>query len=95
VNRQTLLLILFIIIIGVTGYVWYQYVGTAAPTVLPTDAKEVGIETITVLRRLRDVRLDTAVLSDPVFRILVPPPPPPGGVEPTIIPGRENPFVPF
>lgn len=90
-NQQPILLILFIVVIAVTAYMFFQ--DAPDQTVLAADPAIRELEARLVeLRRINTISFDTSVLKDNFFRSLdLPPIPPP----PDIKIGRANPFIPF
>lgn len=89
--RQTILAILLIAVILVTGFVWYRYIRKPATE---TEAPSAGIqdEQLEQYRQIENLKPDVSILSDPLFRALerakaVPPP--------AATSGRQNPFAPF
>lgn len=87
-NRQLVLLILFIVILATIGFLWLRYSQTP-----PTAEVETGFGARLVeLRRLKDLKLDIAVFQDKFFRSLELPREVP---EPELKVGRNNPFAPF
>ncbi len=95
-QRQTLFIILFILLLSAIGFVWLRY-WNAPPATIGTGAEEApAAPRLQELRRLKKVELDTSLFRDPFFRSLTFPVPP-GGVAPgsESVPGRANPFLPF
>lgn len=93
-NRQTIMLIVLVIVFGISGFLWYRYLRTRAPateTTAETRAAAEGLLDLTELRRLKTLQLDTSVLRDPFFRSLELPSVTPA---PEITPGNPNPFLP-
>ena len=89
--KQNILTIIFIVFLLGTGYVWYQYArSVSAPESLDAAADVSG--TLDRVRRLKTLQLETSVFQDPALKILKPLP---RKDRPSVIPGRENPFVPF
>ena len=90
-NQQGILTILFIIIVAVTGYFWFQPIDNQATRVTNQSVQDLE-DRLTELRHLKDIRFDTSVLKDKFFESLslpiIPPPP-------DIKIGRANPFIPF
>lgn len=67
-ERQNILLILLIIILGGIAFVWYQYLGT-----LPAGSAEEQVEfepEIAELERLATVDLSLDILENPLFQSL-------------------------
>lgn len=89
-NRNTVFTLVFVILLGVIGYMWYGYLG--APT--DTDGAEQAsfTKTLAEVRRLKNLKLDTSVFQDRFFLDLEEPQEIP---QPEVKPGRENPFAPF
>lgn len=91
-NRQTISTIIFIISLVATAYVWYRY-----KQYTPLDDKKAEIRSdittsLSELRRLREIKLDTSIFQDKFFQTLSSPPSLP--LQEAII-GRQNPFTPF
>lgn len=97
--KQTLILILVVLLLGGAGYAWYAYI-QSAPTTDQTPSTvnpQVALkQQIANLRRLKDLHLDTSLFQDPFFQqlkandgsVLAP-------AETTQQQGRPNPFLPF
>lgn len=90
-NQQSLVTVLFVVIIGATAYFWFQGAGgqtapEASPSVVALEAR------LAELRHLKEIRFDTSVLQDKFFQSLTGPIIPP---LPDIKIGRSNPFIPF
>ncbi|MBI2640470.1 MAG: hypothetical protein HYW91_01130 [Candidatus Sungbacteria bacterium] len=94
-NRQTILLLVFVIVLGLIAYLWYGYAQTATR---PETARAEGSFStrLSELRRLKDLQLDVSLFQDPFFKSLQAPEGMAGEKirEQTKI-GRENPFLPF
>ncbi len=90
--RSNLLLIVFLLIFAATGYVWYSY-GKQTPEVETAEAEyQDFLRRVSEARRITQIELDTAVLEDPLFRMLESP----ARATTTFgTPGRKNPFAPF
>lgn len=90
-SRQTIFAFVLILVLGITGYLWYGYFD-AAP------AKEGAVENENQTLRFsrigdfQNIRLDTSIFQDPLFMSLEPPQIIP---QPDVTPGRANPFAPF
>lgn len=90
-SQHSILITLFILIIGATGYFLYQ--GIDNQTALESDPAIMALETrLAELRHLKDISFDTSALKDKFFQSLVLPVVPP---PPDIKIGRANPFIPF
>ncbi len=97
--RQTILVLILILALAAIGYVWYAYFGSAPalPTETPiANGPKALQDRLGTLRRLKNLRLDTSVFQDPLFRALE--------TAPTFQEslaggegehGRQNPFTPF
>ena len=88
-NRNNIFTLLFIVLLGVVGYVWYY---RRSPEEGAPPQTEEFTRSIAKLERLRTIDLHTAVLQDPVFLGLEAPPAP---IEAEVTPGRVNPFAAF
>lgn len=87
-NRQTIFTIIFVVVLGALGALWYSYWANR-----PSDETgEVSGISIESYRRVKDLRLNTALFTDPVFRELKQEVIPPPATEAI---GRSNPFLPF
>ncbi|QQG45675.1 MAG: hypothetical protein HYW89_02020 [Candidatus Sungiibacteriota bacterium] len=87
-KQTTLLIIVFIIIVAATGYLWF---GLSGPAVENAGGEEFSVR-LAELRRLKNLQLDTSVLEDQFFRSLELPQETP---LPEVKIGRINPFAPF
>lgn len=93
-NRQTIILILVVILFGGIGFVWYRYLQTLPPEPeIPTETKAATENALNLaeLRRLKTLNLDTTILENPLFRSLETTA---ETFTPDIAPGNINPFVP-
>lgn len=90
--RQTIITIFTLLLIGGIGYLWFQVRGgPSAPSAVGALDQE-SEERLAEYRRLKNLRPDLSVLSQPVFRALQRP----GTLRTTTTPpGRLNPFAPF
>ena len=88
-NHTTLFSILFVILIGAIGYLWYSY-SQVPDNTAPVLVQEEFARSITQAARLRKIDIDTTIFDDPAFTSLVAPPQLP---EPGVTPGRLNPFL--
>lgn len=96
--KQTIILIIVVLVLGGIGYFWYAYVQStpAEPTTTSADTQTALKQQIANLRRLKDLHLDTSIFQDPFFQqlkasdgsVLAPP-------EVSQQQGRPNPFLPF
>jgi hypothetical protein len=89
-KRSTLFTIIFVAILGITGYMWYGYLG--APTDTGPAAEDAFTRTLAQLTRLKNLNPDTSLFREHSFTDLEPPVIPP---EPDVTPGRPNPFAAF
>ena len=91
--RQTIFIIIFILILGIGGYYLYQNSGlSAGQTVAETSETRATIETrLADLRRLKDLQLDTSILQNRFFLSLQPTQPATTIDAKT---GKPNPFLP-
>lgn len=91
--RETFITVILLILIAVGGWAWFKYAEqppTAGPT--PNELKEES-EQLRQYRLINDLKPDTGVFSDPIFKSLqsfhaV-------NATSTIPKGRPNPFNPF
>lgn len=90
--RQTILTIILVILISATIYVWYAYLRTPEDVGGPAVGS-VEDERLVQYRKLKDLKPDTNVFSDPLFQLLNRYRPP--NVPPMQPPGRANPFSAF
>lgn len=87
-NRQTIATIILVIILLALGALWYLYW-----TRLPSDeSDETPGVSVDSYRQVKNLKLDTALFSDPVFRELKQEVISPPATEAV---GRSNPFLPF
>ena len=91
-DSRNIVLIILILAITIGGYVWYTRQTVDVQATLQSDTVLQFERALVDMRRLKEVTLDTSVLSDPFFRSLIIPTPVP---DPSVIPGRPNPFLPF
>lgn len=94
-NRQTILLIIALVALGSTGYLWVRY-SKLRPAqdldVKKEKSDEYTERLLSEVKRLRKVQLDTSLFQDRLFQSLKEPPAP---LETAVTPGRTNPFAPF
>ncbi len=93
-NRQTVLIIVFVLILAGVGVVWYR----SSQTPATAETRAVGEGTalrLEKLRRLKTVELDLTLLKDPFFRSLEIPERVVTSAAETPSLGRPNPFLPF
>lgn len=91
--RQTIFTILFVIVILATSFVWYRYIRQpGGVTTTPSDFAATD-ERLNQYRQLKSLKLDSSVLSDPLFQSLVGASP--ANASGTSSTGRTNPFAPF
>lgn len=88
-DRQSIMTIIFFVILVAIGFVWFQFGRSPAPTSAPTDQ----MPELSDVRRLREVKLDLSILKDARFTSLeefsV-------GIDLTgLVAGRKNPFLPY
>ena len=104
-------ILIIVLVLGGATFLWRQY--NAAPSASETDSAAVDIDPtiegeLAQLRQLKTIHLDTAVLKEDSFRLLIAPPPvpgieenngqqspPPQGSSLPLTHGRVNPFLPF
>ena len=93
--RQNIFLIIFILLLAGLGYFWYQNAKISPPGEEKAGSSELEIR-LSELRRLKDLKLDTTLFQNPLFRKLEAStkevPSTPASV---LKPGRSNPFIPF
>lgn len=93
-NRQNLILIVGVVILGVGFYFWFQGSPSAVPadsTALTRDPNQFEAYLQTV-RPLATINFDISIFQDPSFRALRVPVVPPLPDTPA---GRPNPFLPI
>lgn len=91
-SKQTILVIIFIIILVAIAYVWLNY-QSATPEKAATEGDKEALDLrFSELRRLKDIKFDTSIFQDKFFQNLKPPP---SAIQEEAKIGRENPFVPF
>lgn len=99
-TKAVIIILVVLLLAGGGIFVWRAYIN--APLSLDEGVTDPAIEALVAnMRQIKDIRLDTSLFSDPVFRQLRAP----RSVYPdtgtgTLIPpvanvGRENPFAPF
>ena len=94
-NRQIIFLLVFVLVLGSIGYLWYGYSRTAQPAEGLRTESSLGTR-LSELRRLTNLQLDISLFQDPFFKSLqvtesVAEEKSPGRTNA----GRENPFLPF
>ncbi len=90
-RRSTIFTIIFVLILGVIGYIWYGYwQAPAADT--GTATQDDFTRTLAQVARLKNLNLDTSLFRESSFTDLEAPQISP---EPDITPGRPNPFAAF
>ena len=100
-KRQNILVVIFIVIILLIGYIWHAYTKPSSnPPVIATSSYSfsqeqelLGEEFLQMLNILSSIHLDTTLFDDPIFNELV-------DFSAEIVftpiePGRANPFAPF
>lgn len=87
-NRQTIFTVILVIILATLGALWYFY-WSSRPS---DDSGETSGISTDLYKRVKDLSLNTALFSDPVFRELKQEVIPPPATESV---GRSNPFLPF
>ena len=88
-SKQNIFIAVFVLILGITGYLWYGYFQVAPAD---TGAAQNQTSSLLAVSRLQNVQLDTSLFQDPLFLSLTPPRIIP---QPDVTPGRTNPFAPF
>lgn len=93
--RQTILMILFILLILAAGVIWFRF--ARSPAVEPAATPPLDVEgRLAEYRQLQTLRPDLSVFADPLFRSLRQAASPigssslPDGAKPSA--GRPNPF---
>lgn len=89
-NRNTLFTLVFLVLLGLIGYMWYRYLDTG--TDAAAEDRQQFARTLAEVRRLKNLQLDTSLFQDRFFRDLEEPQEVP---QPEVTPGRTNPFAPF
>lgn len=95
-NRQNILLIVFLLVIIIGGYLWYSYYSPAAleagVTSVALEKEATKQEFFRLLDSLETIKLDRSIFQEPIFQSLV-------NLSPEIAPrekkGRPNPFLPL
>jgi len=88
-NRNTIFVLVFIVLLLGIGYTWYGYLQTTVDTQVPqVEFTKVLAE----VRRLKNLEIDTALFQERFFRELTAFQQTP---QPEVTVGRENPFAPF
>lgn len=87
-NRQTISTIILVVVLVALGALWYSY-WTNRPS---QDSGETPGISIDSYRRVKDLKLNTSLFTDPVFRELKQEVISPPATEAI---GRSNPFLPF
>lgn len=95
-NRQNIFIIVAILILIVTGYIWYRYL-QSRPSELVSRGGEENIvpearELLVLLKTLEKVEIDTAFFEDRVYKSLLDLTP---DISVPAIKGRTNPFAPL
>ena len=97
--RQTILTVIFVVLLLGAGFVWLRYVRDVVPEV-STGPAEVN-ERLRQYQHLKNLKADLSIFSDPLFRSLEQTLPPPSNERPPTLsggnarPGRTNPFSPL
>lgn len=87
-SKQTIFSFVLLLVLGITGYLWYGYFQSAPVQ----DAVQSQRASLTGIGRFQSIQLDTSLFQDPLFLSLTPPQIIP---QPDVTPGRTNPFTPF
>lgn len=94
-NKQTFLLLIVILMLGSSGYVWYRYASTLPQENVRGTEGSFGTR-LSELQRLKDLQLDVSLFQDPFFKSLLLPESSAGEkIKEKAKTGRENPFLPF
>lgn len=103
-SRQTLIIIVIMLVFGGAGLWFFSFQSSSPPegaaqSVSSSNPDVQRIEQeLSNLRRLKDLQLDTSILKNQFLQSLEPPriPPSNGTTTPAYTtPGRSNPFLPF
>ncbi|MBI5742782.1 MAG: hypothetical protein HZA25_03010 [Candidatus Niyogibacteria bacterium] len=94
--KNTILILVTVVAIGASAYLWYSYAGAPAQPALErtsaTDQASAEIkDLLAILQTLQSIKIDAAYLDDPNFKMLI------DFAPSTAVPsekGRPNPFVP-
>lgn len=89
-NKENILLSIFIISVVIIIYVWYSQ-GLGETIITQTSSPELE-QRLKELRHLKEITLDTSIFEDPFFASLKLPAELPPLTEDI---GRENPFITF
>lgn len=94
-NRQLIFIGIFILVLGGTAYIWYQYSQSISVPEASVAQDDFSVQ-LSELRRLKNLELDTSIMDDSFFRSLDLPP---GVQEQSVtqreVSGRANPFISF
>jgi len=88
-KKQRNLIIVLSLVFVITSTV--VYFGILRKPEAPTTIQTKGSATISILRGIRTIGLNTAVLDREDFKTLIPY----TKLSPTVEPGRDNPFLPY
>src|SRR3989344_4283303 len=99
--RQTFFAILLMVILISSGFVWFKYIRSPSPEKLPGSAgllsERDDEKRISQYRRIKNLKPDTGIFSDPLFKALRPASGkisnPEEPAEPPVKGGRANPFA--
>lgn len=88
-NRQGIFSLILVLVLGITGYLWYQYLRSSPGQEGESSRLAARLSEVS---RFRNVQLDTSIFQDRFFNSLTLPQEAP---ELEVTPGRSNPFAPF
>lgn len=89
-TRSTVFTIIFLGLLAVIGYLWYGYYSGSGEE---GASERAGFsQTLSSVRRFKNLELDTSLFEDRFFLTLESPTPLP---QPEVAPGRINPFAVF
>ena len=91
-SKQSIFIFILILVLGVTGYLWYGYFQASPPEGSTNQQNQDEIARLARVSTLGGVDLDTSLFQDPLFNSLTLPQIIP---QPDVPPGRVNPFIPF
>jgi hypothetical protein len=86
------LIITLVVVALLAGGGWYWYQNYYTPPVVVAPPADLGGPTLELVERLRSVRIDTSLFSDPIFLQLAPAP---ALILENFTKGRTNPFAPI
>ena len=96
-SKQTIFILIFIIIVAATGFLWYRYY-RQSPAVIAGESEKTPEELeeeLSRAKRLKGLQIDISVFQDKFFKSLEVGTSTQFGVALGEKPGRPNPFLPF